>query len=137
MDQKISSAINRELYHLKAPEHITIMNANRNAKRVITALTHPNVIAEMALQYSVIIITAVGPVNNRVVDFEETESWASLNIHTIHLIRSTGEGTECLQKMQHEFEARNEGTVIPTEVRLQVRPRSIWERRQNADIASS
>jgi len=39
------------------------MNAKRNAKGAITAITHPNATAEMALQYRDIIITAVSTVN--------------------------------------------------------------------------
>jgi hypothetical protein len=49
MDQEIGLAINRALFHQKAPAHIRIMNAQRNAKGVITAITHPNATAEMAL----------------------------------------------------------------------------------------
>jgi len=58
MDQEIVSAINRALAHQKGPAHIRIMNAKRNAKGVITAISHRNVTAEMALQYCDIIITA-------------------------------------------------------------------------------
>jgi len=71
MDQEISSAINRELYHLMAPAHNRNMNANRNAKGLITELTHLNVRAELALENSDIIITAAGTVAKGVMDLEE------------------------------------------------------------------
>jgi len=57
MHQEIVSAINRALFHQKAAAHIRIMNAKKNAKGAIAAITHPNAIAEMALQYRDIIIT--------------------------------------------------------------------------------
>jgi hypothetical protein len=59
MEREVAAAINRALYHQKAPAHIRIMNTKRNAQGVITAITHPNATAEMALQYRDIIITAV------------------------------------------------------------------------------
>jgi hypothetical protein len=48
MDQEIQSAINSALFHQKALAHIRIMNAKRNAKGVITVVTHPNATGEMA-----------------------------------------------------------------------------------------
>jgi hypothetical protein len=51
MDQEIASAINRALIYEKAPAHVRIMNAKRNAKGAITAITHPNATAEVDLQY--------------------------------------------------------------------------------------
>jgi len=42
MDQEIVSAINRALFHQQAPAQIRIMNAIRNAKSAITAITHQN-----------------------------------------------------------------------------------------------
>jgi hypothetical protein len=137
MDQEIASAINRALFHQKAPAHIRIMNAKRNAKGAITAITHPNATAEMALQYRDIIITAARTVDKGVVDVEENESWERLKIHAVPLIRYMGKGTEGLQKMREEFEAENEGIVIPTQVRWLANPRTIRERRQNGEIAAS
>jgi hypothetical protein len=58
MDQDIASAINRALFQQKAQAYIRIGNAKRNPNGAITAITHPNVRAEMALQYPDIIITA-------------------------------------------------------------------------------
>jgi hypothetical protein len=49
MDEEILSAINSALFQQKAPAHIGIINAKRNAKGVITAITHLNATAEMAL----------------------------------------------------------------------------------------
>ena len=69
MDQEIASAINRGLFHQKAPAHFRIMKAKRNAKGAIPALTHPNATAEIALQYREIIITAARTIDNGVVDF--------------------------------------------------------------------
>jgi len=50
MDQEIGWAINRVLFHQKAPAHIRIMNAKWTARGEITAITHPNVTTEVALQ---------------------------------------------------------------------------------------
>jgi len=137
MDQQIASAINRALFHQKPPAHITIMNAKRNAKGAITAITHPNATAEMALQYRDIIITAARTVDNGVVDVEENESWERPKIHAVPLVRYMGKGTDGLQKMREELEAENEGIVISTQVRWLANPRTIRERRQNGEIAAS
>jgi hypothetical protein len=93
MDQEIASAINRALFHQKAPAHIRIMNANRNAKGAITAITHPNARAEMALQYRDIIVTAARTVDKGVMDVEENESWERLKIHVVPLVRYMGNVT--------------------------------------------
>jgi hypothetical protein len=73
MDQEIASAINRALIHQQVQAPIRIMNAWRNAKGVITAITHQNAIAEMALRYCEIITTAGRPVDKGVVDVEENK----------------------------------------------------------------
>jgi hypothetical protein len=39
IDQEIASAINRAVVHQKAPAHIRIMNAKRNAKGAFTAIS--------------------------------------------------------------------------------------------------
>jgi hypothetical protein len=137
MDQEIASAINRALFHQKAPAHIRIMNAKMNAKGVITAITHTNVTAEMAMQYCDIIITAASTVDRGVVDVEENETWERLKIHTVPLVQYMGKGTEGLQKMRDEFEAKNECIKVPTQVRWLANPRTIRERRQNGEIAAS
>jgi hypothetical protein len=71
MDDEITSAIARPLFHQKAPAHIRIMNAKRNAQGAINAITHPNATAEMAVQSSDISITAARTINKGLVDVEE------------------------------------------------------------------
>jgi hypothetical protein len=137
MDQEIASAINRALFHQKAPAHVRIMNAKRNARGTITAVTHQNATAAMALMYRDVIITAARTVDKGVIDVEENESWERLKIHAVPLVRYMGKGTEGLQKMREEFEAENEGIAIPTQVRWLANPRTIRERRQNGEIAAS
>jgi len=56
MDEEIASAVNRALFQQQAPAHVRIMNARRNANGTITAITHQNPPAEMALLYRDIII---------------------------------------------------------------------------------
>jgi hypothetical protein len=75
MDQEIVSPINRALFHKKALAHIIILNANRNARGVITAVMHLNATAEMALQYCNIIITEARMGNDGVVDVDENAAW--------------------------------------------------------------
>jgi predicted TIM-barrel enzyme len=71
MDQDIASAINKALFHQKAPADIRIMNAKRNASGMIAAITHQNATAAMALIYGDIIITATRTVNKGVIKVEE------------------------------------------------------------------
>jgi len=137
MDQAIASAIGRALFQQKAPAHIKIMNAKRNAKGVITAITHPNVTGEMVLQYCDIIIIPARMIDKGVMDVEENESWEMLNIHAVPLVRYMGKGTDGLQKMQEECEVENECIVIPTQVRWLANPSTIMEWRQNGEIATS
>lgn len=73
MDQEFASAIDRALFHENALAHIRMLHTKRNAKGAITAITHPNAAAEMALLYSNIIITAARTVEKEVVDDEENE----------------------------------------------------------------
>jgi hypothetical protein len=137
MDQEIVSAINRALFHQQAPAHIRIMNARRNAKCVITAITHQNATAEMTMEYRDIIITAARTVDRGVVDVEENETWQRLKIHAVPLVRYMGKGTEGQQKMREEFEAENEGIAIPTDVRWLANPCTIRERKRNGEIPVS
>ena len=137
MDQEIASAINGALFHQVAPAHIRIMNARRNAKGAITAITHENATAEMALRYHDIIISAVRTVDKGVVDVEGHETWERLKIHAVPLVRDMGKGSAGLQKMREEFEVENEGITIPTQVRWLANPCTIGERRQNGEIAAS
>jgi len=137
MDQEIVSAINRARFHQQAPGHIRIINARRNARGAIAAITHQNATAEVTLRYCDIIITAARTVDNGVVDGEENETWERLKIHAVPLVRYMRTGTEGLQKMREEFEAENEGIAIPTQVRWLVNPRTIRQSRQNGEIAGS
>jgi len=113
------------------------MNAKRNAKGAITAITHPNATAEMALQYHDIIITAARTVDKGVIDVEDNESWERLKIRAVPLRRYIGKGTEGLQKMREEFEAANKRIGIPTQVRWLANPRTVRERWQNGEISAS
>jgi len=115
MDQEIASAINSALFHQKAPAHLWILNAKRNAKRAITAITHLNATAEMAMQYCDI-ITAVRTVDSGGVKVEKNETWERLKIYVVPLGKYMGKGTEGLPKMREGFEAENEGIGIPTKV---------------------
>jgi len=92
MDQEIASAINRALFHQQAPAHIRIMNARRNAKGAITAITHQNATAEMAMQFRDIIITAARTVDRGVVDVQENETWERLKIHAVVKARTVAYG---------------------------------------------
>jgi len=87
MDQDITSAINSALFHQKALAYIRIMNANRNAKGAITAITHPNATVKIALQYRNIIITAASTVDKGLVDVEDNEYLERLKIHAVPVIR--------------------------------------------------
>jgi hypothetical protein len=131
MDQKISSVINRALFHQKALAHIRIMNAKWNAQGAITAITHPNATAEMSMQYRDIIITVVRTIDRGVVDVEENDTWERLKIHSVPLVRYMGKGTEGLPKMREEFDAENQGIKVPTQVRWLANQCTIRESRQN------
>ena len=87
MDPEISSAINRALFHQKAPAHIWIMKAKCNAKGSITTITDQDAMAAMALAYPDVIITAARTVDMRVIDVEGNESWENLKIHRVPLVR--------------------------------------------------
>jgi hypothetical protein len=50
MDQEIASAIHRALFHQQVLARIRIMNARRNAKGAMMAITHQDVAAEMAMR---------------------------------------------------------------------------------------
>jgi len=135
MDQESVTAINRALFHQQAPAHIRIINARRNTKGVVRVITHQNATVEMALQHCGIIITAARTVDKTVVDVEENESWESLKMHTVPLVRYIGKGIQGRQMMQEEFEAEKEGITIPTEVWWLANCHTIREQRQNGEIA--
>jgi hypothetical protein len=74
MDLEIASAINRALSHQKAPAHIRIMNAKTNARGAITAITHQNATAAIALMYRDFIIIAARTVDKGIIDVEGNEA---------------------------------------------------------------
>ena len=70
MDQDIASVIDRALSHQQAPAHIRIMNARRNAKGEISAITNQNATAAMVMQYRDIIIRVARTVDPGVVNVQ-------------------------------------------------------------------
>jgi len=129
MDQEIASAIDCALFHLKAPAHCSIMDARSNARGTITAVTHQNALAAMALMFRGVFITAALTVDKGSIDVEQNEFWESLKIYAEPLVRYMGNGTEGLQNMRKEIEAENEGIAICTQVRWLANPRTLSERR--------
>jgi hypothetical protein len=103
MDQEIASVINLALCHQKALAHIQIMNAKRNPKGAITAITPQNATAAMALTYLKVIINAARTFHKGVINVEQNESWERLKVHAVPLVRSMGQGPEGLQKMRDEI----------------------------------
>jgi hypothetical protein len=136
MDQEIASALNIVRFHQKARAHIRIINAKRPAECAITASTHLNATAVMALQYRDIIIKAARTFNKGVMDVEENESREWWKIHAVPLILYIGKGTEGLPKMRSQCERENEGIVICTQVWWLANPLTIRERMQKEEIAA-
>jgi len=87
MDKELTSAVNRALFQQQTPAHVRIMNARRNAKGTITAITHQNASAEMALLYRDISIKAARSVAKGIIDMEGNKSWDRLKIDTCPLVR--------------------------------------------------
>ena len=136
MDQEIASPINRALFHQEALAHMRIINAKRNARESITAITHQNVTAAMALIYRDVISTAAHTVDTGVINIQENESWERLKIHAIPHVSYKGKGTEGLQKMRDDIHANNQGITIPVQVRWLANPHIIRERRQKGEISA-
>jgi hypothetical protein len=137
MDRDIASAINRARFDQQAPAHIRIMNARRNAKGEITAITHQNATAAMALQYRNVVIRAARTVVRGVVVVKENKTWERLKIHAVPLMRYMGQDTDSLQKMRDDCEAENKGIAIPTHVQWLAKPSTFRDRRQNTEITVS
>jgi len=116
-NQEIASLIKRGLFPQTAQEHTGILNAIRNARGEITATTHLNARAQMALHQLDIIISAAWTVDNGVVNLDENESWDTLKIHAVPARHYMGKGTGGHQEMREAFEVQQEGTVILTNVR--------------------
>jgi len=53
----------------------------------ITAITHENATAEMAMRYRNVIITAARTADRGVVDVEENGTWTRLKVHAAPLVR--------------------------------------------------
>jgi hypothetical protein len=96
---------------------------------MITAITHQNSTAVMALIYRDIIVNAARTVNKGVIDVEENESWERLKIHAVPFVRYMGKRTLGLSKMLDEIQAENEGVAVPVHVRWLASPHSIKESR--------
>jgi hypothetical protein len=137
MNEEIASAIDRGRFHQQALGHIMIMNARRNAKGAIMAITHQNATAEMAIMYCDINITAAKTVDRGVVDVKENVSWERPKIHAVHLVWCMGQGIEGLQTMGEEFEVEIKGIAIRTPVRWLANPRTIRVRRPNGEMTTS
>jgi hypothetical protein len=136
MNQEIVSAINRALFHQKAPADTWIMNIKKNTNGAITAITHQHVTAAMALVPCEYIINAACTVVKKLIDIEENESWEWLNVHAVPLVRYMAKGTEGLQMIQYEIHAENVGVVIPFQERWLVNPHSIRGTRQSGAISA-
>jgi hypothetical protein len=137
MDEEIASEVNRALVQQQAPADVRIMNAKRNAKGTITAITNQNATAEMALLYRDIIIKAARLVDKGIIDVEGNESWERLKIHSVPLLRYMGKGAERLSKMRKAIQADSEGLAIPAQVSWLSNPRIIREREQRGEIKAS
>jgi hypothetical protein len=80
---------------------------------------------------------AARTVDSGVVDVEANKTCERLKIHAVPLVRYMGKATEGLQKIREVLEAENEGVAIPTQVRWVANDRTVRERRQNREIATS
>ena len=137
IDEEIASAVNRALFHQQAPAHVRIINARRNAKGTITAMTHQNATAEMAVLCRDIITKAARSVDKGFIDVEGNESLERLKIHTVLQVRYMGKGTEGLQEMREVIQAANKVVAVPAQVRWLSNPRIIREREQRGEIKAS
>jgi hypothetical protein len=93
MDQETALAINRALFHQKAPFQIRIMNAKRNAIGAIAAITPHLAMAANALTYRAVIINTGRTVDKGVIDVEENKSSERLKVHAVPLVRYMSKGT--------------------------------------------
>jgi hypothetical protein len=90
----------------------------------------------MAPVYHNIIITTVHTVYKGVFNFEEDEFWERFMIHAVPLMRYMGQGTEGLKKMWDEIDAKNEGVIVPVQVRWLASLHSIKERWHNGETSA-
>jgi len=73
MDEEITSAVNRVLVVQEAPGHGLIMKTKCIARGTITAITHQNATAEMALLFRDVMIKTPRSVDKGITDVEENE----------------------------------------------------------------
>lgn len=116
MVQEIASAINKALVHQQAQAIIRMTKTTRNGKGAITAITHQNATAEIALQNCDIMITAVRSAVKGVMDVEENAICERLKIHTVCHVQYMEKSSEGLQKMRKEFEVESKAIAIFTQV---------------------
>jgi len=93
------------------------MKVGSNGNGTITAITHQNATAEIALLYQDIIIKADRLVDKGIIDVEGNESWERLKIHTVPLLRYMCDGIKGLQKIMAEIRAENKEVAIPAQLR--------------------
>jgi hypothetical protein len=98
MDQEIASVINRALFQQLAQAHIRIMNARRNAKGTITAITEPERASGEDSAVPRHHDYCRKDCQKAVVDVKGNESVDRLKIHAVPLVRFMGKYTEGLQK---------------------------------------
>jgi hypothetical protein len=91
---------------------------------------------KMALRYHDIIMTALRPVDNEVVDVNKNNTWERQKIHEVPLVRYLGKVTGGLPKMRVDSEVQTEGIAIPTLVRWLAHPYPIRERMKMVQIAA-
>jgi hypothetical protein len=127
-DAETPLADSRALFLQQAQEHIQIINARRNSRGQITAIAHHNTATEMALLSRDASITAARLVHKGVIDVEGNESWESLKIHTILLVRYLGKGTKGLQNLRKEIKAEICSVMIAAPVQWPSHSHTIKER---------
>lgn len=136
-DQEVAGAINRAIFHRQALAYLRVMNARRNAKGALTAITNQNVQSEMAMRYRAMIITAARTVHKDLVDVEENKTWERVMIHAVGLVRYMRKVPQGLKKMKVQFQAENEGVIIPTQEWWLTNPSAITVRRRNRELSAS
>jgi hypothetical protein len=114
-----------------------MMNVERNARGMNTAITHQKATGVMPLTYCNDIITAACTVGPGLIYVADTESWELLKIHAVPLLRRKGKGTEGLQKMLYGIDAEKEAVMLPVQVRRLACPYTIKEGRQKGVISAS
>jgi len=68
MDAALASAFHRALLQCQGPAHVRIMNASRNARGTITAITNQNAMVEIFLFYRAINIKTAQSADKGIID---------------------------------------------------------------------